>query len=280
MRKGLLTLLLLACSALHAQKIIYTAEDSLFVTRVLAKHAGSKKEKGALLLAIAHEFIGHKYVAGTLEKSVEEPLTVSIHEVDCTTFVEQALALAVTAADNGGSFAQFTENLEKIRYRGGKRNGYASRLHYVSQWIADSSKIGVIEEISYGDYGKKDTLRIDFMSKHAESYKLLKENEALIGEIAKWETAISGREIYYIPKGRLWHKGRELNIKDGDIIVLTTGIDGLDAVHMGIAFIEDEEVRMLHASSAAEKVIKEKRTLFDYQKNRKNQTGARVFRLK
>ena len=62
MRRSLFALLLLTSMATQAQDIIYTPEDSVFVTRTLKKHAGSNKETGQVLLSIAHEFIGHKYV--------------------------------------------------------------------------------------------------------------------------------------------------------------------------------------------------------------------------
>lgn len=280
MRRSLFALLLLASMATQAQDIIYTPEDSVFVTRTLKKHAGSNKEMGQLLLAIAHEFIGHKYVAGTLEKGIDEPLTVNTKEVDCTTFVEQVLAMAVTTQQGDSNFGKFTENLESIRYRNGKRKGYASRLHYMSMWIADNAQKGFIDEICTAPYSQKETIALEFMSKHPGSYKILKDNDSLVTEIAAWEAKINGTEVCRLPKSELWRTSDALGIKEGDIIILTTNIEGLDAVHVGIAFLHGNEVRLLHASSAAGKVIKEERSLYEYQKGKKNHTGIRVIRAK
>ena len=108
MRRTLFALLLLASMTTQAQDIIYATEDSVFVTNILQKHKGYDKEMGQLLLAIAHEFIGHKYVAGTLEKGIDEPLTVNTKEVDCTTFVEQVFAMAVTTQQGDSNFGKFT----------------------------------------------------------------------------------------------------------------------------------------------------------------------------
>lgn len=279
MRRLIFTLFVLTSTVAHTQDIIYTKSDSLFVTRTLEKHSRNKREKGDLLLDIAHEFLEHRYVAGTLEKE-GEPLVISTSEVDCTTMVEQALALTLTLRNGKNDFKTFTEKLEAIRYRKGKREGYRDRLHYVSMWIADSAKQSFIEEVSTGKHRKHDTIEINFMSRHPASYKLLKDNHALTAEIADLEQKESGRIITYIPKNELWRGAKELNIEEGDILVLTTNIKGLDAVHMGIAFCAGDEVRLLHASSSSGKVQKESRSLYEYQKNKKNQTGIRVFRLK
>lgn len=280
MRRTLFALLLLASMTTQAQDIIYATEDSVFVTNILQKHKGYDKEMGQLLLAIAHEFIGHKYVAGTLEKGIDEPLTVNTKEVDCTTFVEQVFAMAVTTQQGDSNFGKFTENLETIRYRNGERKGYASRLHYMSMWIADNAEKGLIEEICTASHCQKDTIALGFMSKHPDHYKLLKTNDSLVAEITAWEAKINGTEVCRLPKSELWRTSDALEIKEGDIIILTTNIEGLDAVHVGIAFLHGNEVRLLHASSAAGKVIKEGRSLYEYQKGKKNHTGIRVIRAK
>lgn len=280
MRKSLFTLLFIVASTLQAQEILYTPGDSTFITGLLQKYNAAKMSGGSLMLAIAGEFTGNKYVAGTLEQGSNEPLVINTQELDCTTFVEQVVAIYATVNEGKEGFRDMCTNLQRIRYRGGIRSGYASRLHYISQWIADSAKQHIIHEIDYGPVGRTLPIDLHYMSTHTASYKQLQGNSTLVNEIAKWERAMHGIEAAYIPKQELLRTANELPVYDGDIIALTTNIKGLDVTHIGFAFWENGKLHMLHASSAAGKVIKDHKNLYEYQKNKKNQTGIRVFRGK
>ena len=280
MRKSLFTLLFVVASTLQAQEILYTPGDSTFITGLLQKYNAAKMSGGSLMLAIAGEFTGNKYVAGTLEQGSHEPLVINTQELDCTTFVEQVVAIYATVNEGKEGFRDMCSNLQRIRYRGGIRSGYASRLHYISQWIADSAKQHIIHEIDYGHVGRTLPIDLHYMSTHPASYKQLQENGTLVNEIAKWERAMHGIEAAYIPKQELLRTANELPVYDGDIIALTTNIKGLDVTHIGFAFWENGKLHLLHASSAAGKVIKDHKNLYEYQKNKKSQTGIRVFRGK
>ncbi len=282
MLKKLFTLfLLLVTTAIAAQERVYEKNDSIFITGLLEKYANAtQKNKGDLLLSIATEFWGQKYVAGTLDTHKDEPLVISTTELDCTTFVETVLAIYITTTESQRTFDDFCKNLEKVRYRNGKREGYASRLHYISQWITDSAKQEFIEEVTKEVPHRKTTLYLNYMSSHPASYKALKDNPQLVKDIELWESPFRDYEIIYIPKEELCNNKKYLHIKNGDILALTTNIEGLDVVHIGFAFWENNELRLLHASSAGGKVIKENRSLYLYQKNKKSHTGVRVFRVK
>lgn len=280
MRKSLFTLLFIVASTLQAQEILYTPGDSTFITGLLQKYNAAKMSGGSLMLAIAGEFTGNKYVAGTLEQGSNEPLVINTQELDCTTFVEQVVAIYATVNEGKEGFRDMCTNLQRIRYRGGIRSGYASRLHYISQWIADSAKQHIIHEIDYGPVGRTLPIDLHYMSTHPASYKQLQGNGTLVNEIAKWERAMHGIEAAYIPKQELLRTANELPVYDGDIIALTTNIKGLDVTHIGFAFWENGQLHLLHASSAAGKVIKDHKNLYEYQKNKKSQTGIRVFRGK
>lgn len=280
MRKSLFTLLFIVASTLQAQEILYTPGDSTFIIGLLQKYNAAKMSGGSLMLAIAGEFTGNKYVAGTLEQGSNEPLVINTQELDCTTFVEQVVAIYATVNEGKEGFRDMCTNLQRIRYRGGIRSGYASRLHYISQWIADSAKQHIIHEIDYGPVGRTLPIDLHYMSTHTASYKQLQGNSTLVNEIAKWERAMHSIEAAYIPKQELLRTANELPVYDGDIIALTTNIKGLDVTHIGFAFWENGKLHMLHASSAEGKVIKDHKNLYEYQKNKKNQTGIRVFRGK
>ena len=117
------------------------------------------------------------------------------------------------------------------------------------------------------------------MSSHPDNYRQLKENPRVISEIEKFEIPYRDISISYIPKDKLNAGSNILNIKNGDIIALVTTINGLDVTHVGFAFWKDEELHLMHASSKEGKVIKDKTTLYEYQKGKKSQTGIRVIRI-
>ena len=178
------------------------------------------------------------------------------------------------------NFANFKEQLTKIRYREGVIDGYASRLHYFSDWIRDNERKGIISECtSETSCSQTQELWLNFMSTHAESYLPMQKDTSLIGKIASREKEWQDVQVSYIPKEKLNLSSQKLKIKDGDIIALTTNIKGLDVVHVGFAFWKGEKLHLLHASSIAKKVIEDSQSLYDYSKNKKAHTGVRVVRV-
>ena len=88
---------------------------------------------------------------------------------------------------------------------------------------------------------------------------------------------ISERMAWYIPKKNL--REYENKLKDGDIVAITTHIDGLDVMHVGFVVWINNRVRLLHASSREEKVIISEETLEDYLQSNKSATGIMVARM-
>ena len=280
--KHLFTIISLALIPFAAmpQKTIFEYEDSVRIEEILHRIASENiSTTGERLISIANEFIGEKYVAGTLEQGAGEPLFISCTKLDCTTFVELVLAIAKTSHDGDAKFSDVCHNLETIRYRNGINSGYSSRLHYISWWIRDPAKKGIIEEITPLISNEKQLLNINFMSTHPDSYPLLADNNELIKEIEQLEIPYRGIEVNYIPKEEVHDSGCE-NIRSGDIVAITTSIPGLDVTHIGFAYYHNGTLGLLHASSGKGEVMKETRTLRDYLAGKKSHTGIRVFRSK
>lgn len=280
--KKLLLLIVLSIFSLaaNAGDIIYEKSDSIYIEEVIAQIKNeSFNTKGDMIIAIAKHFIGAEYVGGTLERGCEEPLFISCTKVDCTTFVELVLSIAMTIEKNDSSFTEVCKNLERVRYREGVRNGYESRLHYISWWIDDNARLGILEDVTACTYSQKQRLNINFMSTHPQSYPLLKENPRLKRPIEELEVPYRGIEVDYIPKQELYRGESEIGILNGDIAALATNVEGLDVSHIGFAFWKNGKLHLLHASSKEEKVIMDTITLYDYQKNKRTHIGIRVFRL-
>ena len=63
------------------------------------------------------------------------------------------------------------------------------------------------------------TVKVNYMSQHPQSYKALKAHPEYVPEIRRMEQRVSGQQFRYIPKSRVG-RSAELRqaVKDGDII--------------------------------------------------------------
>jgi len=224
-------------------------------------------------------FLDTPYVAGTLERSDsdKETLIINLRELDCTTFVENCLALSRTTQLPSPDYDSFLRELQKIRYRKGLINGYVSRLHYTTDWISDNVEKGIIEDVTYALGGRKFKPNVHYMSDNYTKYPHLANDSAAVQHIASIEKTINARNTcYYIPKKEIAQ--RQSLIKSGDIICFTTAIPGLDVSHVGIAYWRNGELTFIHASSTAKKVIVNQQSLINYCSMIQTCTGIMVLR--
>lgn len=201
-------------------------KDSIKVEALLQK-ASALPGDSSRTMFFARQMLGVPYVAGTLDEGNEENLVVHLDKVDCTTFVETVLALALADKDKERNFGSFKKALQHIRYRGGVLNGYPSRLHYFSEWIKDNERKGIVKERTDEFSTLQQELHLNFMSTHPDSYRQLKDNPSLVAEIVRQEQALNGSVVTYFPKDQLSYPPYKLNIKDGDILAITTNITDL-----------------------------------------------------
>ena len=270
---------ILASFAFAAPKIIVTDKDKSILQEKLDKFSKEAAlSVGELILRIGNDFKGTPYVGKTLDRTIEENLVVNLRELDCTTFVENCLAIARTIKSGKPGFETFTSELEKIRYRNGHLNGYTSRLHYFGEWITNNSEKGIIEDITAKTGGIKCPVNLSFMSNHPDSYPQLKANPELCAEIRQVENRVSALPFFYLPKKEIFNHENE--IQDGDIVALVTKIPGMDISHVGILFKKEGRVFLLHASLSGGKVETTKVSLDEYLKDSKNTTGIFVVRAK
>ena len=228
---------------------------------------------------IARLFIDTPYKGGTLEGDSIETLTINLDEFDCTTFVESVLALAYTAGENRPSWHDYAFNLRRIRYRNGEPNGYASRLHYISDWIIDNSARGNIREITGDTPGVKYNVKtLDYMTSHRDAYPALADSTTFAA-LKNAESGFSNHRFPYLRGSSLKEKDLLTVIREGDIICFTTSTKGLDVSHVAIATLADGKILIIHASSKAGKVVVDSLPLVDYVK-RNRSDGIRILRLR
>jgi hypothetical protein len=237
----------------------------------------AEKSIGDVVVEIGKSFIGTDYLAHGLEKDGDEQLVINLTGLDCTTFLENSLVLARCIKKEKSSFEDYMNELQLIRYRDGVIDEYPSRLHYFSDWIYDNVKKGIVEDVTKEIGGEKIKFKLNYMSTHPESYKHLKENPDFIPTIKKQEKEISCREYYFISKEDL--NSKEEFIRSGDLLAITTTVEGLDIGHIGIAVkMDDGRIHLLHAPTENTKVQITEQPLLDYLMKYKRHSGVIVLR--
>ena len=269
-----------AVPAYDLSRCLYTAADSAKVETLLRL---SPPKDGSDVLFYARKLKGLPYVAATLEKADPERLVVNLRELDCTTLVETVLALAKTRREGQTDFASYCANLEKLRYRAGRMDGYLSRLHYFSWWLHDNIDCGYVSEVALPDgMGTPLVVKNHYMSRHADKYEMLRRHPEWTDSIAAMERATNGPDGAYLAEGRTALPHERLNtIEDGDVIAIVTTKDGLDYSHLGFAvWGKDGKLHLLNASSIHHKVVEEPKTLRQYLAEHPSSVGIRLLRLR
>ena len=228
----------------------------------------------------AKSFTGTPYKGGTLDAGLNESLMVRTDSLDCTTYVEIVLALYLSSLKDNIGYGGFKDALQLIRYRNGVINGYTSRLHYFSDWVANNEKKGILYEVTSRSNHSQRHFSINYMTKHSGLYRRLKEDSLSVNEMLCVEEKWKNYDMSYIPKELLKEHHNNIDICNGDILALTTNIDGLDVLHLGFAVWVDGNIHLLHASSLYGRVVLDPMSLYEYLKDRKKHTGIRVIRVK
>jgi len=244
--------------------VLYQPEDRKICEDLLSppRWKGSgKRSLNELLILVGKNFLGAPYAANTIETEGGETLVVNLRQFDCFTFVENCVVLARLIKAGKTSFEDYSDQLEKIRYRRGGLKGYSSRLHYFSDWLYDNGKKGMVKDITLEIGGKPVLKEIHFMTKHPENYPALK-NEAPYREMLAVEKHLSGQARYIIPKSGF--RKLEGRIGDGNLIGITTDMEGLDVTHVGFAVWVKNHIHLLHASEKEGTVVLAENTLGHY----------------
>ena len=277
--KILIILCVLPLVNIKGQKGLTT--DSINVVGWL-NEARKQPSSTCLPIFFAEKLIGKPYVAHTLEINEREKLVVNTRQLDCTTLVENVVALTCAFKRGNGSFKDYKYYLNIIRYRNGRNTGYVSRLHYFTEWIDDNSHKGIVAERQQPNppFSAVQTIKLGYMSTHPNSYKALRNNPALVDGIAKMEQAYCGRKYRYIPKADVKNTTAiRKAVKDGDIIAITCKKKGLDIAHLGIAVWKKDGLHLLNASQIHKKVVLEKMTLGKYLAQHPSHTGIRIIEI-
>ncbi|MFZ4440621.1 MAG: N-acetylmuramoyl-L-alanine amidase-like domain-containing protein, partial [Syntrophales bacterium] len=198
--------------------IIFLPEDREICEALLEaalKRGDSARPVGDLIVEVGRHFLGAPYEAGTLEQEDSEGLVVNLRAFDCVTFVENAIVLAGMIQAGKSDFGDYAAALERIRYRAGRRNGYASRLHYFTDWLRDNGRKGVIREITRDIGGIPFRKAFHQLTDHRTECPPL-QDAAAFRRVRIVEAVCSRQTLHFLPKTDLIKFERM--IQDGDII--------------------------------------------------------------
>jgi Protein of unknown function (DUF1460)/TAT (twin-arginine translocation) pathway signal sequence len=254
-------------------------------TTALGAKGGSEAagSLGHRAIKVGELAVGSPYEPHTLDAYLRaggdparEPLTLSLTRFDCVTLVEACLAVARLAAEDDVSWERFGEEIERMRYRKGKRQGYASRLHYFSEWISDGEQRKLLEDRGEELGGVADRRPLRFMTEHRASYPALADPQ-VFGEIRAIERELDNRPRRVIPTKRIPQVVDR--IESGDVLAFATEIGGLDVSHAAFAYRDGKGIlRVLHAPLSGGVVEVTRATLPEYVAAIKRSTGILVAR--
>lgn len=249
-----------------------------------AEGIGANVPPGRAAIRVGELAIGTPYEPFTLEAYLKgggsprrEPLTLSLTRFDCVTLVESCIAVARMAAEKQApTWDRFGREIERMRYRGGERRGYTSRLHYFSEWIADGERRGLVKNLGAELGGAEDARPLRFMTEHRASYPALAD-ESVFREIGRLERRLDGQARRVIPTKRIPEVVNR--IETGDVLAFATEIGGLDVSHTAFAYRDrDGILRVLHAPLSGGVVEVTPTTLPEYVAGIRRSTGILVAR--
>src|SRR5262245_50727990 len=124
--------------------------SSLRRIQKLLSTAGSSRSAGVRIESVSREFLGLPY-SNTLVGSAHQPevFVASLDTFDCVTYIETVLALAGASTPT-----HFSELLRQLRYDRG-RVEWKKRNHYMTQWIRNNRRNGIIRRISTNAAGRR-----------------------------------------------------------------------------------------------------------------------------
>jgi hypothetical protein len=229
----------------------------------------------ALMEHYAQKHLGITYVGGLLEVPTVETLVVTLDGSDCVLFVEHTLAMTFTTLQGSSSYSDFESNLALLRYGDGVIDGYASRLHYFSDWLRTNQEHGRIQLMFQQD-DLPELSSLHFMTSNRNSYRQLAENDSLFALIQQREQQLNSMpSLRYIPQEDI--PQYEHLLQTGDILSFVTTINGLDISHTAVVKRQADRVGFYHASTTGS-VILDQATIYDYTLNRRNVRGIIIAR--
>ena len=180
-------------------------------------------------------FLGQPYKPNPLIGSADtaEVFTASFDGFDCVTYIETVIALA-----RASNVDDFTEWLRKIRYERG-RIRWERRNHYMTQWIRNNLREGIVKPISIPAVPTLSRERVLNVVPGLDSQRTVVK-------------CVSKRAVPRL----------EQYLQSGDLIFFASTRKNLDMFHAGIIVRDGKTVSMRHASRSQGGVVEQELSEF------------------
>ncbi|MFZ5998117.1 MAG: N-acetylmuramoyl-L-alanine amidase-like domain-containing protein [Nitrospirota bacterium] len=190
-------------------------------------------DTGERIAFLSKQFLDTPYREATLTGSnlTPEILVINLAGVDCFTYLDYIEALR-----RATSFAEFRENVVKVRYQDGVIS-YRTRNHFFTDWVEFNAD--AVDDVT-SMVGRQKTENIT---------KYLNEKED--GTLFLPDIPPKKRRLSSISSENIDDKIVE-ELKTGDYIGIYTPRAGLDVSHVGILIKSGSDIYLRHASSAKE----------------------------
>jgi hypothetical protein len=183
-------------------------------------------------VALALTLLGTPYAANTMIGSTmqKETLVLRADSLDCMTFLD--LLLVAETVDRG---ADPRDAMIRQRYFNAQP-AYENRHHFFSDWIVSGPRLFDVgssfpeAELQQITLNARDTNR-------------------------RWLDGVPTREVFIH-----WVPGNSQALpyfQTGDLVGFNSALDGLDVSHLGMVLVENNQVDLVHASSATGHVVRE-----------------------
>ncbi len=178
--------------------------------------------------------------------SIENNPLVYMDSVDCVTYLEHALAMAISPNEN-----EIFNTLQKIRYRGGNI-GYVNRKHYLlADWVGE------------GTFARPMKIQGDTVV-----FRTMPKQSFFKAKKIKYESPDAPMELRYLP----YDRAVEMASRPYEGPLMVTGVafvanmDNLDATHTGFVVFRNGEKPLLRHAAYKKQVLE--LPLVDYLKSR------------
>lgn len=210
------------------------------------------------------------------EQPGPEMLRIDVRRFDCVSFLENVLAVARCGWSATPGESCFLGEVAATRYRGGAVEGFASRLHYLEDWIADNARRGRLEKRTAQLGGTGVRTAFNYVSSHPELFPGLREpgTYRAMGEI-ELTLSLSSHDVL----GRDLVERALSDLEDGDLVAIVGSKPGELVTHAGfVSKSERGTPRLLHASSHHGRVVLTRASVARYVLRRSDRRGIMVAR--
>ena len=260
---------------------VRSAEDATRIQEILGILQATEGETGDRMVAAALALQG----AGEDDYyTVDSVANLRINTGTFTPlmFVNTVIALA-KASEKAGTIDlnTFSSEFENISSRKGEAKGFPSVMYHASDWIIDNTARGNITELTENYSGVvARTKSLDEMTRKRGNFAALADS-ATFEAVRMTEMGFRTHRIPSLKKETIKKKEVVEDLRNGDIILMVPGRDGIDIYDMGFVTLENGLPYLIHLSPQSHTVVKEKEDLARYMNlMTKYFQGYRILRVK